>query len=101
TGLNASSDGEIRVWYDEVSSYQEYFFRPQLERLFKIVQLSLWGKIDPNLGFDFVPLWQLDAKTQSDMHLNQAQADALYLDKSVISPDEARQRFEKMNDLNH
>lgn len=35
------------------------------------------------------------------MHLNQAQADALYLDKSVISPDEARQRFEKMNDLNH
>ncbi|CAI3941928.1 DUF1073 domain [Commensalibacter communis] len=101
SGLNASSDGEIRVWYDEVSSYQEHFFKPQLERLFQIVQLSLWGEIDPDISFEFVPLWQMDDKNKAEMEFTKAQTDAIYLENSVMTPDEIRQRVANDEDSNY
>lgn len=91
-GLNASSEGEIRVFYDEISSYQEEHVRPILQRIFEAVQINLWGKIDPDLSFVFVPLWQMDAKQMAEIEKIKADTDALNVQEGKITADEARER---------
>jgi phage-related protein (TIGR01555 family) len=91
-GLNASSEGEIRVFYDEISSYQEEHVRPIVQRIFEAVQINLWGKIDPDLSFVFVPLWQMDAKQMAEIEKIKADTDALNIQEGKITSDEARER---------
>ncbi|GBR70982.1 phage portal protein [Gluconobacter kanchanaburiensis] len=91
-GLNASSEGEIRVFYDEVSAFQEAHIRPSLQRIFEAVQIHLWGKIDPDLSFTFVPLWQMDEKELAEIEKIKADLVALLITAGVIAPEEAREQ---------
>lgn len=75
-GLNASSEGEIRVFYDEIAAFQEAHMRPILTKLLTLAQLNLWGATDPTLDFQFNPLWQLDTKTAAHAAANFAKAQA-------------------------
>jgi len=59
-GLNASSEGEIRIFYDRIHANQERLFRKPLTTLYGFIQLVMWGEIDEDITFDFAPLWQLD-----------------------------------------
>jgi uncharacterized protein len=55
-GLNASSEGELRAFEDMIHSYQQSFFRPNLQTVLNLVQLSLFGAVDPEITFEFEPL---------------------------------------------
>jgi len=90
SGLNASSDGEIKVFYAWVNAQQEHFFRPGLQAVFEIAQLSLWGEIDPSLSFTFVPLWQMSETDAAIVRKTDAETDSIYITDGVISPHEAR-----------
>lgn len=91
-GLNASSDGEIRVFYDEISSYQEENVRPAVQKIFEAVQIHLWGEIDESLSFEFVPLWQMDEKQLAEIEKIKADTDAVNVQAGIIAPEEARER---------
>ncbi|ARW47014.1 DUF1073 domain-containing protein [Acetobacter pasteurianus] len=67
SGLNASADGEIRVFYDRISAYQESFLRPNLTHILHMVMLNLWGAVDTDITFTFRPLWQMDEAEQADI----------------------------------
>ncbi len=95
SGLNASSDGEIRVFYDWISSQQESFWRAPIETILKCVQLSLFGEIDPDIGFMFVPLYQMTPKEESDIRFQDSQAAVNYISQGVIDPSEERNRLAK------
>lgn len=60
SGLNASAEGEIRVFYDRVHAFQETLYRKNLTTILHMVMLNLWGEIDPDIDFAFVSLWQMD-----------------------------------------
>lgn len=92
TGLNASSDNEIRVFYDEIASYQEAHVRPTLQRIFELAQINIWGKVDPDLSFEFVHLWQMDEKQAAEVEKLKADTDAVLVVGSIIAPEEARER---------
>lgn len=95
SGLNASSEGEIRAFYDWVSSQQESFFKPPLWICIQLLMLHLWGEIDPTITFEFNPLWQVSALDAATIRVNNANADAVYLDRSVVSPEETREKLAK------
>ncbi len=67
SGLNASADGEIRVFYDRISAYQESFLRPNLTRILHMVMLNVWGVVDTDIDFTFRPLWQMDEAEQAEI----------------------------------
>ena len=92
-GLNATSEGEIRVWYDYVRSYQETFFRPNLTRIIDFVQLSLFGEVDPDITFEFEPLWSLSEKEEAETRKIEAETDALNIEMGSIAPEEVRKRI--------
>lgn len=94
-GLNASSEGEIRVFYDGIAAFQENNLRPILEKILRLVQLNLWGELDESLDFDFVNLWQLDDEKAASVEKAKAEADKINIEAGKITPDEARMREEQ------
>ncbi|MFT8952992.1 MAG: DUF1073 domain-containing protein [Gluconobacter sp.] len=92
-GLNASSDGEIRVFYDEISAFQEAHIRPTLQTIFEAIQIHLWGKIDEDISFRFVPLWQMDEKQLAEIEKIKADLGAVNITAGVTSPEEERERL--------
>lgn len=93
SGLNASSDGEIRVFYDDIAARQESLFRAPLKRVMDLVQLSLFGDIDPEIDFIFEPLFQLSETEQATVRKTEADTDAVLITAGVISTDDVRQRI--------
>lgn len=94
-GLNASSEGELKVWYDHVSAEQVNVFNPQMDIVMKIMQCHLWGKIDEKIGYEWVKLDSPTDKELGEMRSSDAKADSAYLDKGVVGKKEVRQRLRK------
>lgn len=90
SGLNASSDGEIRTFYDNVAAYQNAFYRPNLTTVVDIAMITLWGARDPEIVFEFVPLWSLSEKEEAEVRKVDAETDKIRIDSQIISPEEAR-----------
>jgi uncharacterized protein len=91
SGLNASSDGEIRAFYDTIESAQERIGTPELRRLLNVIQMSKFGVIDPDIGFVWQPLWSLDEKGLAEVRKINAETDCAYADHGILDPIEIRQ----------
>lgn len=92
-GLNASSDSEMRAFYDWTAGVQEAFYRVHIETFLKIIQLHLYGSIDPDINFTFQPLYQMTPKELADIRQMDSVAAGNYIDRGVIAPDEERERI--------
>jgi hypothetical protein len=90
-GLNNNSDGEIQVGDDAILADQEKVLTPQLSRLLTLVQLSLFGEVDHDIGFTWVPLRSLDEAGAAEVRKTDSETAAADIDRGVISPDERRQ----------
>lgn len=99
TGLNASSEGELRVFYDLIHAMQEHLFREKLTRVINFIQLNRYGTVDPAISFEFEPLWSLDEKGQAEVDKIKAETHMVYVDGGVVSPDEVRKILIEMPDL--
>lgn len=93
SGLNASSDGEIRVFYDWIASQQNTHWREPLETILKVVQLSKFGEIDEDICIEFVPLYQMTPAEEADIRSKNAQSAQIYIDCGVLDPSEERERL--------
>lgn len=93
SGLNASSDGEIRVFYDSIAAMQEADLRDEVKEILDIMQLSLFGEIDEAITFDFRPLYQLSEKEQSEVMVNESTAANNYVTMGALAPEEVREKI--------
>ena len=90
TGLNSTADNEVRVWYDRVRARQERTYGAALTDALAVIQLSEIGKIDDEIEFEFLPLWELDAAGKAAVEKTKADTDSVRIADGIISPDEAR-----------
>jgi hypothetical protein len=91
-GLNASSEGELRVFYDWIKSYQEKLFRAQLTTIMQFAMRNIWGEVDEEINFHFKPLWALDEKGAAELRKLDAEAGQILVDTGVIHQEEERAR---------
>lgn len=84
-GLNATGDGDLRNYYDRIAADQQSDIRPQLEYLDEILVRSTLGEMPDDFKWSFNTLWQTDDKDQSEIKLNEAQTDDVYLGLGIIS----------------
>jgi uncharacterized protein len=89
-GLNASSEGEIRVFYDHIKSFQESFLRPNLTKVFRFLQIHLWGAVDPELSFEFQSLWDQDEVQAATIRQIEASTAETLINAGVLAPEEER-----------
>ena len=92
TGLNATTDGEIRVWYDRVKAKQEKTFGAPLTIALQVLQLNEFGEVDDSIGFEFQPLWELDDAGRAAVQKTQADTAAVLIQEGVIDNSEERKR---------
>jgi len=92
-GLNASSEGEIRSFYDWIHSYQEHLFRERLQTVINFVQLSKFGEVDSDIGFEFEALWSLDEKAQAEVRKIDAETGNILIANKTITAAEERKRI--------
>ncbi len=93
SGLNASSEGEIRVFYDYIHALQQILFKDNLKRALDIIQLSEFGDIDPEITFEFEPLYEMSEKEKAEIRKIDADTDAVYVTNSVLAGNEVRQKL--------
>ncbi|PUX35964.1 DUF1073 domain-containing protein [Cronobacter sakazakii] len=92
-GLNASSDGEIRVFYDYIHAMQQSIFKDNLKRVLDIIQLSEFGDIDPDIYFEFEPLYEMSEKERAEIRKMDADTDAVYVATGSLTNNEVREKI--------
>ena len=98
SGLNASSDGEMRAFYDWIEASQEALFTDHVMWLIQAIQAYLFGDIDPEISWKWEPLWTLNEGELATARKTEADTDIAYIDAGVISPLEARRRLASEED---
>ena len=92
-GLNSTSEGVIRMYYDTISAAQESQLRPIIDRIINFVQLSLFDEVDDAITWTFRPLWEMDEKERAEIEEIRARTDQTYADMGAISQGEVRRRL--------
>jgi phage-related protein (TIGR01555 family) len=93
SGLNASSDGEIKVFYNWIAGEQENFFSGHLRTVLSILQLHLWGEVDDDIEFEFVPLDSPTDVEAATIRKTDAEAISILVTNAIISADEGREKL--------
>lgn len=92
-GMNATSDGEIRVFYDYIHALQQILFKDNLKRAMDVIQLSEFGDIDDGIYFEFEPLYEMSAKEKAEIRKIDADTDAVYIANGALSGAEVREKL--------
>jgi uncharacterized protein len=92
SGLNASSEGEIRVYYDLIHSMQEQVIRPHIQIIMDLCSIELFGDVDDDISFDFVKLFEVTELEAAQIRSADAQTGSLLMQGQVISGEEERAR---------
>lgn len=88
-GLNATGEGDDRMYFGSVSKVQTHEVAPAYLRLVEI-ELAIRGEDPANVthSLAFKPLWQPSELETAQMRLAVAQADHIYITDQVYSPEE-------------
>lgn len=93
SGLNASSEGEIRAFYDWILAFQKKLYTKNLTKIVHFVMLNIWGEVDEDIVWDYVPLWSLDDKAEADKRKTEMDTDVEAINAGILSPEESRKRI--------
>lgn len=93
SGLNASSEGEFQARNRYVKGMQELGFTCHVIRLLEIVQMDLYGSVDPDITIEWQPLYEPNGKELAEIRKADADRDAVFVQIGAISPDEVRDKI--------
>lgn len=90
--LGEGGQSQNRDWYDHVAAEQEGQLRKPIRYVIELLLRSkegpTGGRLPGDWGFKFKSLWQLDDTEQAKIRKTQAETDAIYHDRGVLSPAE-------------
>jgi hypothetical protein len=93
SGFGNVAEGEMGAWRDWIRANQEAHARNPIETILKIVQLSMYGSIDPEIGITFNPLYQMTEEQLSTIRMNDSTRAGNLIDRGVIDPQEEREKL--------
>jgi hypothetical protein len=90
-GLGADSEGDLRMYYDKIRSFQRRKISPLLKIIITMVMKSMRERgVPKKWEIKFNPLWQLTDAEIAEARLTQARTDSLYVKSGALHPDEIR-----------
>lgn len=87
SGLNATGDGDIRNYYDNVASRQEVELRPTMAPLDEMLIRHALGSRPGEVHYTWSPLWQLDEVQRATIAKQKADTTKIYYDTGLIPVD--------------
>lgn len=95
SGLNASSEGELKAFYAHIKGYQEKALQAPLNTILRVLQLHLDGEVDEAITFEFVDLWELDDEAKARVRQTNMATDTGYIQAGVLDPEDVRERLKQ------
>lgn len=92
-GLNATAEPEIKSYNENILSAQTKRFHPNLQRIIGFAMLNIWGKVDPDIMFEFITLHEATEKEKAEIQKLKSETDSINIDNGVVDPAEARSRI--------
>ena len=98
SGMNATGESDIRLFYDRIRAYQETNLRQRVEYLIMVLLNAQDGPtngVEPEAwSFDWCPLYQESSKEKAETRKIVAETDEIYMRNGVLLADEvAASRF--------
>lgn len=94
----SSGESDVKLQADLIATRQEKILRKPIEQILRLLQLHLFGEIDPELTFDFNPLDADDDRAVAEVRKLRADTAAIYLDRGVLTEDEVRETLKADDD---
>jgi hypothetical protein len=94
-GLGHSDDNEKKNYYANIGSFQDVNIRPSLEMVFEFIQMSLFGKVDPDLDFKFNALDKKTDKEIWEIQKIKADINTQYFADGILEGNEIRESISK------
>ena len=90
-GLGTDPEGDLRMYYDKVASFQRRKVAPILKLIITMIMKSMRERgVPKKWEIKFNPLWQLTDAEMAEARLNQARTDSMYVKAGALHPDEIR-----------
>ncbi|MFC6487351.1 anti-CBASS protein Acb1 family protein [Nitratireductor sp. GCM10026969] len=86
-GLNATGEGDLRNYYDNVKAKQELTLSPVIEPLDEMLIRSGLGDRPDEVWYDWNPLWQPTEKEQAEIDKLEAETTNIYAISGLIPSD--------------
>jgi phage-related protein (TIGR01555 family) len=93
-GLNATGEGDLRNYYDSLSSFQTTDLTPAISKLDDVLIRSALGSRDPSLYYNWNSLWELDEVQRADINLKKATTFKIDVDSNMVDAEVLRQARE-------
>ena len=91
SGFNATGESDIRNYYDHIKSQREKLFADAMRVIMACLQLNAFGELDHSMVFEWDELCHEDDAAIAQVQSTKSQMVTSYLDRNVISQEEARQ----------
>lgn len=85
SGFNATGEGDLKNYYDNVRSSQIRDYKPKLDIFDKLMARNIGLPEDADLSYDFKSLYQMSEKEVAEVGNMNAQRDAVYLDREIVT----------------
>lgn len=85
-GLNATGEGDLRNYYDNVRARQRLDLTPTLRPLDNMLLWSALGRDPGSISHDWVPLYQMSAKEIADIEKAYAETNASLVNAGNVDP---------------
>lgn len=93
SGLNNSGEFDLRAYYDRVNTEQHWLLKPLLNTLMMLLYRNLYGESPKSMGILFNSLWQMDAKTRSEVEKNNTERDIKYLELGIVTEEQVAKQL--------
>jgi hypothetical protein len=90
-GSTGGGLGDARTYYDNCRTKQKNDIAPRLGMLDQLLMRSALGRADPNIHYEWKPLWQMDDDEKAKIALAKAQSTQIYATIGIINEDALRE----------
>jgi phage-related protein (TIGR01555 family) len=92
-GLNATGEIELKLYYDLCKSLQTDIMQDNLQEIFELVQINLFGEIDDDLEIEFNPLLLMSKKEKEEINVMKKDVYVSYVQTGILTTEEVRQKL--------
>lgn len=93
-GLNATGEGDIKVYHARIKREQTSKIAPALLVLDEVLVRSVLGKWDEDFTYEWNPLEQINQEEVAKVNYTNAQTDKIYLDEGIITPSQVQRNLQ-------
>lgn len=99
TGLSQSNDADIRIYEQEIAQKQHEELKPQLDKLYPVICMSVFGEVPEDLDFDFPSIRVLTDEQKADMSQKGTEAILAPFSAGVTSQKLTLQELKQQSDI--